>query len=299
MRLAFSVAINVNADILLIDEILAVGDAGFQSKCFNKLREIKSQGTTIVIVSHAMGQIEQICDRSIWIHEGVIKEEGKPRDVDPKYLDYMAEERMRIADNEERKRLELEHTAAEKEIEIIEESAQEDIAQDESRDVNSDSEESVVETKEPIEEPEKTRYGNGKARIKSVQLLVDSRVKNVVKKGTPATIRITYEGYKDLDDVDFGIGIFRDDGQSCYGTNTLIDRIQIPYEKGKEGIVEFFIKSVNLIAGQYNLDVAIEESQGIPVDYWKKVLRFEVISSVNDVGIAYLEHEWTIDGIKI
>lgn len=67
MRLAFSVAINVNADVLLIDEILAVGDANFQSKCFDKLREIKAQGTTIVIVSHSLGQIEQICDRSLWL----------------------------------------------------------------------------------------------------------------------------------------------------------------------------------------------------------------------------------------
>lgn len=67
MRLAFAVAINVDADILLIDEILAVGDANYQAKCFNKLREIKAEGTTIVIVSHSLGQIEQICDRSIWI----------------------------------------------------------------------------------------------------------------------------------------------------------------------------------------------------------------------------------------
>ena len=69
MRLAFSVAINVNADILLIDEILAVGDANFQAKCFNKLREIKANGTTIIIVSHALGQIEEICDKSIWIKD--------------------------------------------------------------------------------------------------------------------------------------------------------------------------------------------------------------------------------------
>lgn len=62
MRLAFAVAINVNADILLIDEILAVGDANFQAKCFDKLKEIKERGTTIIIVSHALGQIEQICD---------------------------------------------------------------------------------------------------------------------------------------------------------------------------------------------------------------------------------------------
>ena len=67
MRLAFAVAINVNADILLIDEILAVGDANFQAKCFDKLKEIKERGTTIIIVSHALGQIEQICDRTIYI----------------------------------------------------------------------------------------------------------------------------------------------------------------------------------------------------------------------------------------
>lgn len=89
MRLAFAVAINVNAEILLIDEILAVGDTNFQAKCFEKLREIKAKGTTIVIVSHSLGQIEQICDRSLWIDEGKIKEEGTPREVHPIYLDCM------------------------------------------------------------------------------------------------------------------------------------------------------------------------------------------------------------------
>ena len=92
MRLAFSVAINVDADILLIDEILAVGDANFQAKCFAKLKEIKSQGTTIVIVSHSLGQIEQICDRSIWIYDGLIRAEGDPKEVDLEYLDFMSRE---------------------------------------------------------------------------------------------------------------------------------------------------------------------------------------------------------------
>ena len=75
MRLAFSVAINVDADILLVDEILAVGDANFQKKCFNKLKQIKENGTTIVIVSHSLQQIESICDKSIWINDGVIADE--------------------------------------------------------------------------------------------------------------------------------------------------------------------------------------------------------------------------------
>ena len=90
MRLAFAVAINVDADVLLIDEILAVGDAAFQAKCFRKLREIKGRGTTIVIVSHSLSQIEQICERSIWIDEGLIRMEGSPRDVHPFYMEWMS-----------------------------------------------------------------------------------------------------------------------------------------------------------------------------------------------------------------
>ena len=94
MRLAFSVAIHVNADILLIDEILGVGDVNFQQKCFQRLQEIKAAGTTIVIVSHAMEQIEQICDRSIWIDNGKIREEGIPKYVHEHYLSAMEKERI-------------------------------------------------------------------------------------------------------------------------------------------------------------------------------------------------------------
>lgn len=103
MRLAFAVAINVDADILLVDEILAVGDANFQAKCFNKLREIKANGTTIVIVSHSLGQIEEICERSIWIHEGKIQKEGNPREVHPAYLEYMGQKRPEAAAGKEKR----------------------------------------------------------------------------------------------------------------------------------------------------------------------------------------------------
>lgn len=89
MRLAFSVAIHVNADILLIDEILAVGDVSFQAKCIQKLRGIKEQGTTIVLVSHSIEQIEQICERSIWIQDGYVRMDGSVQEVDREYLLYM------------------------------------------------------------------------------------------------------------------------------------------------------------------------------------------------------------------
>lgn len=104
MKLAFSVAINVNADILLIDEILGVGDVSYQKKCFEKLKEIKQNEITIVIVSHSTDQIENICDRSIWLEEGKIKMSGDPKQVHKEYLEIMEDKRLQ---RKEREALEL------------------------------------------------------------------------------------------------------------------------------------------------------------------------------------------------
>ena len=106
MRLAFAVAINVDADVLLIDEILAVGDSAFQKKCFEKLKEIKAAGTTIVIVSHSMDQMYKICDRLIWIEEGLVKEEGVPRFIGEEYLAAMEGRRLDRIELENRQRKE-------------------------------------------------------------------------------------------------------------------------------------------------------------------------------------------------
>lgn len=86
MRLAFSVAINVDAEILLIDEILAVGDKHFQDKCFEKLNELKESDKTIVIVSHNLGSVKDLCDRTIWIHQGEVRLDGNPDKVIDEYL---------------------------------------------------------------------------------------------------------------------------------------------------------------------------------------------------------------------
>lgn len=86
MRLAFSIAINVDADILLIDEILAVGDQHFQDKCYKKLEELKKQHKTIVIVSHSLDSVKKLCDRAIWIYEGNVRMDGKSKEVIDEYL---------------------------------------------------------------------------------------------------------------------------------------------------------------------------------------------------------------------
>lgn len=86
MRLAFSVAINVDADILLIDEILSVGDQHFQEKCFNKMNELKKEGKTMVFVTHSMESVKQLCDRAVWLHKGVIKMDGNTEEVVAEYI---------------------------------------------------------------------------------------------------------------------------------------------------------------------------------------------------------------------
>ena len=104
MRLAFSVAINVDADILLIDEILAVGDQAFQEKCIRKLDELRASGVTVVLVSHSMSQIKEIADRCIWIEGGRIVEDGYTEDVCNHYEDAMTRRREERDEQEEEER---------------------------------------------------------------------------------------------------------------------------------------------------------------------------------------------------
>lgn len=266
MRLAFSVAINVDADILLIDEILAVGDANFQAKCFNKLKEIKANGTTIVIVSHSLGQIEQICDRSIWIHEGLIRAEGPPKETDLEYLDFMGQKL------QENTRKELEKKAAE--------GAQERPAEDNA----SAAEESADEK----------RWGSGKARIKKITAYAaDGAEQRVFRTGEDIVFRIDYTVKEKVSDAVIGIGVFNLAGVQCYGTNTRIDKLP-EFELSKSGAAEIRLSSVHLLAGEYLLDFAIETGDGIPVDYYRQAYKIEMITPTGDVGIARIDHKWKI-----
>ncbi len=86
MRLAFAVAINVDADILLVDEILSVGDQHFQEKCLNKMKELKNQGKTMVFVTHNLSSARELCDRAVWLDNGVIRMDGKTDEVIDEYI---------------------------------------------------------------------------------------------------------------------------------------------------------------------------------------------------------------------
>ena len=279
MRLAFAVAINVDADILLIDEILAVGDASFQAKCFNKMREIKASGTTIVLVSHSLGQVEQICDRSIWINDGKIRMDGLPKDVHLEYMDYV--------NNKRKERLEKEQVKKEeKEEKDSKESGE-----------GAETVSSAPSEEKPKEEKpaaDSKRYGNRKAKITGIRFLDKTgKETKLVKCGETCRLEVMYAVSDIVEDAVFGIGFFRNDGMQCYGTNTRIDHID-KFNLSHEGTWGVAIEQLNLLPGQYWIDVAIESGDGIPVDYYKEAVRFEVVSGIADIGISRLQHSWKI-----
>ena len=269
MRLAFSVAINVDADILLIDEILAVGDANFQAKCFNKLKEIKAQGTTIVIVSHSLGQIEQICDRSVWIHEGLIRREGNPKEIDLEYLEFMGRK--------------------------MQETSRKELAEKQTDEQPSAEETSSEENAAEESEEQKKRWGSGKARIRSITAhSADGAEQRVFRTGESITFRIGYTVKETVEDAVIGIGIFNTAGVQCYGTNTRIDNLYY-FRLTQNGTAEIILEDVELLAGEYLIDFAIETGDGIPVDYYREAYRIEMITPQGDVGIARVKHEWKIN----
>lgn len=271
MRLAFSVSINVGADILLIDEILAVGDANFQAKCFNKLREIKGQGVTIVIVSHSMGQLEQICDRSIWLEQGKIVMDGVPREVHPAYLDYMGKKRQKQLEKQQEKQRE--------------------------KNKAQNAEEQKVQDKQAKEKRDK-RYGSGKARMTSIRLLnKNGKEQNVFSTGDHICLEIKYEVNEIVEDAVFGIAVYRMDRTHCYGTNTRIDQLD-RFSLTKDGVTVINLEHVNLLAGKYSMDIAIESGPGDPVDYFKGACTFEMYSGIQDVGLVRLDHTWSLSEEK-
>lgn len=270
MRLAFSVAINVDADVLLIDEILAVGDVSFQTKCFEKLKEIKAKGTTIIIVSHSLGQIEQICDKTIWIEEGEIKEAGVPKFVHEHYLYTMEEKRLKKIEEEY-------HNKEEESVENKE------ILK-------------VIDQKDLEEHPDWSenalRTGNRDIYFTKVQLLDKNRKPTIIfETGEPFIVYMEYKCKKNDKYGNFGVGINRDDGVYCYGTNTIIEYGTM-IKAERQGSVEMVIQNNTLLPAKYILDVAIHTQDEIPIDKIHHILEFQVKSTKKDFGVCRLDNIW-------
>ena len=305
MRLAFAVAINVDADILLIDEILAVGDINFQEKCFAKLKEIKRNGTTIVIVSHAQGQIEKICDRVIWIDEGEIRDEGAPKLICKEYNLVMEGKRVERARKEAEEEIEK-LRKQEKDEEEAEKKRQEILKKEEEERVQKEKEEKRLARERKLKNltcreicsqcgPDAHREGNWKAKYNKVIMKNGSGEETTeFEFGEEIHVELEYECADQNVLGNFIVGITRDDWVYCFGSTSQI--VNGSYSKLKSnGKVDFVIDSNALAEAKYFLDVRIKDDNDEVLDNCFSLVTFRVKTSKKyGWGTTSMKNEWII-----
>lgn len=299
MRLAFSVAINVDADILLIDEILAVGDAAYQAKCFNRLREIKAEGTTIVIVSHSLSQVEQICDRAIWIKEGLIAEEGRPREVIQHYMGWIMGQSGQ--DTEPSLQDKLPEGEADEETEIMASAVATEIAETtETAEADAKYEYTAEEIQELKSQGKRTEIGNRQLRITALEVLdADTHVaKKRFAIGDSMLIRLHYKRMEQsLTESMCSFSIYRSDGLNCYSTNCFIntgENVQLQ----DAGVVEILMRHQPFMQGEYKIDVSFNKDYGPTYHGILNAYTFEVYNTLTDYGVIRPDLEWHLSGGK-
>jgi ABC-type polysaccharide/polyol phosphate transport system ATPase subunit len=259
MRLGFSVAIHVDPDVLLIDEVLAVGDESFTRKCLDKIGEFRRRGKTIVLVTHSLGLVEKMCDEALWLRHGRKAGIGDPKRVVDEYLTY-------VAGGEEALLAHEQAPAPEPEAETKPEGYREG------------------------------RWGSRDVEITRVRLVDDrGQERHVFASGEGVTLRLDVEARAEVEDFVFGVGIFTTDGVSVYGTNTHIEDY-VPRRAAGRGEVALELSDLRLVEGTYLLDVAVHRRDGTPYDYHRGRHSFRVKSRIKDVGVYRPPHRWSFTG---
>jgi ABC-type polysaccharide/polyol phosphate transport system ATPase subunit len=258
MRLGFAVAINVNPDVLLVDEVLAVGDEAFTHKCLDKFREFRRRGRTVLLVTHSLGLVERLCDEAVWLDGGEKHAEGDSKRVVDAYL-----------------------TA-------VDRSEQESLAATAAKRVPVSSQASG-----DISQAAEGRWGSRDIEIEKVVLLGRNGEPSVsFHTGDAMSIRLSVRAAEPTTDFVFGIGLFNADGVCCFGTNTELEQMQ-PDRIVGEAEVTFAIESLDLVSGTYKLDVAVHKRDGAPYDYHRLLYTFRMTSRSHDAGIFHARHRWT------
>lgn len=221
-RLAFAVATAVDPDILITDEVLAVGDEAFQRKCMERIYNFRTQGKTIIFVSHALETVQMLCDIAVWMDRGEVRKVGEARPVIEAYLGDV-------------NRKEAEALRAQKEAEQANEAAEE----------------------EQQQEPEDNRRrGTFEVEITKVELLnAENQTPAVFKPHEQVTLRIHYSASKWIHRPVFGVAIHHENGFWLTGPNTRFDRFEIPSIEGT-GHIDFVIPHLPLLDGRYLISVS-------------------------------------------
>lgn len=254
VRLAFAVAINVNPDILIVDEALAVGDTRFQLKCMDKFVEFMEAGKTVLFVSHDINMIKRFCKRAIWLNAGSLIMDGDIDQVTDRYTDFLKSE-LSIEEY-----LDSRKSTVGEEIESVERNLDAlEIAEIGSIEMYDDDGNQVQEI----------RHGSN-VHIKVIYYVADENVGNPV----------------------LGVAIRSIDNEYICGINTLLDEKKISWSRGYNEMVLTY-KNFNLTGGEYYFDVALFDGTAtVPIDYKGKIRTFIVSMSYIAEGIVVLQHEW-------
>lgn len=298
LRLGFSIAAHAPADLLLVDEVLTVGDQYFQRRCVKKIEEFIDKGRTIILVSHDLHAVRSLCDRVMWLDQGQIREIGPAKDIVDLYLDverskasskrFVAgpflgttrhsptpEPQKYDATINDPKLKEAITKACHLENPLAHFQPMETEAFD------------VVDGEKPIVQ------GSGEIRILSVQVLDDSgHPRQRFKTGEDLIVAVTFRTTEPVPDPIFGVAIFRGDGVYIHGPNTRFDNV---LRGTYQGVYSFFIRwpKIPLLTAHYRLSIAVFDQNHLKPHIWHNQLYdFEVYSDVEDHGLTLLQHDW-------
>jgi ABC-type polysaccharide/polyol phosphate transport system ATPase subunit len=267
MRLGFAVAIHVDPEVLLIDEVLAVGDEAFTRKCLDKIAEFHRRGKTILFVTHSLGLVEKMCDDVLWLRHGRPADRGDPKRVVDAYLTYVA--------GGEEALLQARQAAA--------------------ADVATTADEPLPQAG-PGTGYRPGRWGRREIEIRAVRLEdARGRERHVFVAGETVTLVLSVHAKEPVDDFVFGIGLFSAEGTNVYGTNTDIEGFT-PRRLAGDAEVRLILERLSLVEGTYFVDLAAHRRDGTPYDYLRGQHSFRVKSRVKDVGLYRPLHRWSFGG---
>ena len=309
VRLGFAVAIHVDPDVLLVDEVLAVGDEEFSHKCLDKFAEFRRRGRTILLVTHQLALVERFCDMALWLDEGRSRGIGDPRRVVAAYItDVARQEEGQIAAADAKAQAGVATSAGTGSApaitparEVAAQSGHAAPGRGSSDDAAAVTKRAEASSAEPaglqdMFQAGEGRWGSREAEITDVQLVgEDGQPAHVFQAGERVNIRIALHAAHALTDFVVGIGLFNIDGVCCFGTNTDHEKFEAQRLEG-DAEVAFQIDGLDLVAGTYKLDVALHRRDGYPYDYHRLLHSFRVKSRVQDVGIHRPRHSWSFSG---
>ncbi|MCX7626342.1 MAG: ABC transporter ATP-binding protein [Candidatus Sumerlaeaceae bacterium] len=261
VRLAFSAAIAIDPDILLVDEALAVGDAVFAHKCIGRVQRLRERGCTIIFVTHDTATLTQICDRAVLIAQGNIVADGLPREVVDLYLIRVAEQ---LARNSSDSKAATIH---------------------------------VVGARENTALPEK-RFGNFQAEIVECSVEgADGRSLERFPSGTPVRLRMRVLFHRRVENPVFGVMIKNRNGVEVFGTNTHLRAVKSGTYEAGERAETCFDMPVMLGAGTYSISYAVHTADGQFFDYRVDARLVEVLGVDEAIGVVNLPVAVTVSKI--